>query len=244
MELSVIVPCFNEEANIAELVARVANVFEDPRLRDRGGAELVLVDDGSTDATWPAITSEQARRGFVVPLRHRRNAGLAAAWRSAVARSRGRLVCILDADLQYRPEEILTLYDALERSGADVAQGFRRRSDRERDTRYFVSRGLHHILDWLFAMRTADNKSGFILCRREVFASLLDYRENYAYWQIFVGVAAHANGYSSCHVETPFEPRRRGRSFLSDLPVVPMLRASVDIVRALREYRPRIARTP
>jgi phenylacetate-CoA ligase len=243
MELSVIVPCLNEEANVPELVKRVASVFEDRRLRERGGAELVLVDDGSTDATWAVIISQQAKHGFIVPVRHPRNAGLAASWRTAVARARGRLVCILDADLQYRPEDILSLYDALRRSGADLAQGWRSRTGGERGARYLVSRGLHHLLNRLFAMRTEDNKSGFVLCRREIFASLLDYRENYAYWQIFLGVAAHANGYSFCQVETVFEPRRRGRSFLGSLPLLVMLRASVDIVRAMREYRPRILQT-
>lgn len=242
MELSVITPCLNEEANIPELVSRIATVFEDRRFCERGGAELVLVDDGSTDATWSVIASEQAKYDFVVPLRHQRNAGLAEAWRTAVAQARGRLVCVLDADLQYRPEDILTLYDALERSQADIAQGWRSRRGRDRDARYFVSRGLHHLLDRLFAMQTEDNKSGFFLCPREVLASLLDYRGRYAYWQLFVGVAARANGYSFCHVEIPFEPRRRGQSFLSDLPVVATLRASVDIVRALREYRARIVR--
>lgn len=244
LELSVIVPCLNEEANIPELVTRMAGVFEDPRLRDRGGAELILVDDGSTDATWSVIAAEQTKYDFVVPIRHARNAGLAAAWRTAVARSRGRLVCVLDADLQYRPEDIASLYAALEHSSADIAQGWRSPTGRARDARYFVSRGLHHALDRLFAMRSKDNKSGFFLCRREVFANLLDYRQSYHYWQILVGVAAHAKGYSLCHVETLFEPRRRGRSFLSNLPVVAMMRASMDIVRAMREYRPRVARTP
>jgi phenylacetate-CoA ligase len=242
MELSVIVPCFNEEANVPELVTRVAHVFEDRRLRERGGSELLLVDDGSTDATWSQIIAQRPKHGFVVPIRHQRNAGLAAAWRTAVARARGRFVCILDADLQYRPEDILMLYDALQCSGSDLAQGCRSRNGRQRNARYFVSRGLHHLLDRLFAMRTEDNKSGFVMCRREVFASLLDYRESYTHWQIFVGVAAHANGYSLCHVETAFEPRRRGRSFLSDFPVLTILQASVDIARAMREYRPRIAR--
>jgi phenylacetate-CoA ligase len=238
MELSVLVPSLNEEENVPELVARVANVFEDHRLRKRGGAELVLVNDGSTDATWSIMTAQQATHAFVVPMRHRRNAGLAAAWRTAIARAQGRLVCIIDADLQYRPEDILALYEALERSGADLAQGFRAQANRERGTRYLLSRGLHHLLNYLFSMQVEDNKSGFLLCRREIFTHLLDYRGNYSYWQIFVGVAARAHGYSSCQVQTAFEPRLRCRSFLGALPVLVVLRASVDVVRAVREYGP------
>jgi phenylacetate-CoA ligase len=236
MELSVIVPCLNEEENISELVRRLARVFDDERLCERGGAEVVIVDDGSNDATWSEMVRMRSAHAFVVPVRHARNLGLAAAWRTGMDHARGRLICILDADLQYRPEDILTLYESLETSRADLAQGYRSPSGRVRDARYFVSRGLHHLLNGLFSMELEDNKSGFVLCPREVFADLLDYRSKYTYWQLFIGVASHAKGYTICQVETAFEPRRRGRSFLRDLPLMPMLRASADVARAIREY--------
>ena len=237
MDLSVIVPCLDEEENVLELVTRLARVFDDERLRERGGAEVVIVDDGSTDATWSEMMRMQSAHTFVVPVRHSRNLGLAAAWRTGLDHARGRLICILDADLQYRPEDFRTLFDSLEASRADLAQGYRSRSNRERDVRYFVSRALHHLLNGLFSMDIEDNKSGFVLCGRDVFSDLLDYRNKYTYWQLFIGVAAHAKGYSICQVETAFEPRRRGRSFLSDLPLMPMLWASADLVAAIREYR-------
>jgi phenylacetate-CoA ligase len=237
MDLSVIVPCLNEEENVEELVERLARVFENRRLRDRGGAELIIIDDGSTDSTWSEVLRLSSGHGFVVPVRHPQNLGLAAAWRTGVDVARGRLVCVIDADLQYRPEDILALYDSLESSRADLAQGYRSPSGRERDVRYFVSRGLHYLLNGLFSMELEDNKSGFFLCPRDVFVDLLAYQGNYTYWQLFVGVAAHTKGYAICEVETIFGPRRRGRSFLGKVPWVPMLRASADIARAVREYR-------
>ena len=241
MDLSVIVPCLDEEENVSEVVTRLARVFDDERLRARGGAELVIVDDGSSDATWSEMMRMQSTHAFVVPVRHPHNRGLAAAWRTGLDHARGRLICILDADLQYRPEDIRSLYDSLESSRADIVQGYRSPSRRERDVRYFVSRALHHVLNGLFAMDLEDNKSGFLLCPRDVFNDLLDYKSKYTYWQLFVGVAAHAKGYSICQIETAFEPRRHGRSFLSDLPLLPMLRASADLATAIREYgsRPR-----
>jgi phenylacetate-CoA ligase len=229
----------NEADNLPELVARLTDVFDAPRLRQRGGGELILVDDGSTDATWPTMNAAKASHSFVVPLRHESNAGLAAAWRTGILRARGRLVCVLDADLQYRPEDILALHEALERTGADIAQGWRSRWVGKRGARFYISRGLHHLLNGLFEMKLEDNKSGFLLCRREVFADLLDYRRNYTYWQLFVTVAAKAKGYTLCEVETVFDRRRRGRSFLSDVPVLTIARASIDVARALGEYGPR-----
>src|SRR5258708_6905629 len=138
MDLSVIAPCFNEEGNVSELVTRLARVFGDDRLCERGGAEVVIVDDGSTDATWSEVTRMGSVHAFVVPVRHARNLGLAAAWRTGLGHARGRLVCILDADLQYRPEDILALYESLETSRADLAQGYRSLRGREGHARIWT----------------------------------------------------------------------------------------------------------
>lgn len=237
MELSVIVPCWNEADNIDELVARVGRVLDGAWLS--GGGELVLVDDGSTDATWQAIGRAAASHLHVVGARHDGNRGLEAAWRTGLQRSRGRLVCLLDADLQYRPEEIPRLHAALVEGGraVDLVQGFRSPAGRARDARYLISRGLSALLNALFAMDLPDNKSGFLLCRREVLADLLAHRGRYRYFQILVMVAAKARGYSYRLVETPFDPRRAGRSFFGALPIGTSVRALGDIARALVEYR-------
>ena len=237
MELSVIVPCWNEADNVGELVARVGRVLDGAWPGDRG--ELILVDDGSTDGTWAAIEQASASRTFVVGARHDRNRGLEAAWRTGLARSRGRLVCLLDADLQYRPEEIPRLHAALVEGAApvDLVQGWRSPVGRARDSRWLISRALNVILNALFAMDLPDNKSGFLLCRREVLSDLLSHRGRYRYFQILVMVAAKARGHTYRLVETPFDPRRAGRSFFGALPIGTSLRALADIARALVEYR-------
>ena len=236
MELSVLVPCLNEADNLPELVARIAAVFRDsPAWAER--AELVLVDDGSTDETFALMEAARAASAFVVTARHAQNLGLPAAWRTALSRSRGRLVCILDADLQYRPEDLPRLHQTLIASGADVAQGTRAEVGRERGSRYLFSRGLNRLLNGLFSMDLADNKSGFLLCRREVLADILDYRGRYRYWQILIMVAAHCRGYRIVEVETPFLPRRAGKSFLSSVPLRVMAGCGADLVRGFLEYQ-------
>ena len=235
VELSVIVPCYNEAANVPALVERVGAVLRD--MVAPGRAEIVLVDDGSRDGTFEAIERARAQHDFVVGARHPRNRGLAAAWRTGLETSRGVDVCILDADLQYRPEELPRLFAARARSGADVAQGWRSQQGRKRDARYVVSRGLSGVLNTVFAMRLRDNKSGFVLCRREVLADLLDYRGRYTYWQILLLVAAHTKGYRICEVETPFDDRNAGQSFLPAVPVLAIARACADVGRAVVEYR-------
>ena len=236
LELSVIVPCLNEEANVEELVARVKEVFAVELLR-RGGAELILVDDGSTDATWEMLSKSSETENFVVARRHSKNLGITAAWRTGMTAARGRLVCVLDADMQYQPEDILKLHRALSSSSAEIAQGWRSQTGREKGARYWISRACNLMLNRAFAMSLRDNKSGFILCSREVFADLISYSGNYTYWQIFIMAAAQCKGYACAQVETRFLPRRAGKSFLSDVPVRVMLRACRDFCRAVVEYR-------
>lgn len=243
LELSVIVPCLNEEANIPELVARVGETFRVGEFDRLGGAELIVVDDGSRDRTWEVIQAERARHPHLVGVRHPENRGIAAAWKSGASAARGRLVCVIDADLQYQPEDILRLRRELEASNADIVQGWRSPVGRDKGPRYWYSRGFNVILNAAFGMNLKDNKSGFVLCAREVFIDLLSYRSNYAYWQSFIMVAAHAKGYTYKQIETLFENRRAGTSFLANTPVKPILRSFVDVGRALVEYRLRPTRS-
>ncbi|HEY7954173.1 MAG TPA: glycosyltransferase [Polyangia bacterium] len=233
MDLSVIVPCLNEESNVPELVNRIGEVFE------RGGlaGELILVDDGSRDRTWQAIGEAQASHPWLVGRRHSENRGIAAGWKTGVSVARGHLVAILDADLQYQPEDILRLKRELEISNVDIVQGWRSPVGRDKGPRYYYSRGLNALLNSAFGMSLQDNKSGFILTARETFEDLLSYRGSYHYWQSFIMVAAHAKGYTYKQIETLFEPRRAGKSFLEDMPVKAVARTFADIGKAFFEYR-------
>jgi phenylacetate-CoA ligase len=234
MELSVVVPCFNEEFNVTELARRVLNVFA------VGGfaGELVLVDDGSSDGTRAAIEGLAARYpGEVIAKVHPQNQGIVAAWRTGTAAARGRLVAIIDADLQYQPEDILRLRRELIDHSVDVVQGWRSATGREKDSRYYLSIGLNKILNTTFGMALKDNKSGFLICAKEVMEDLLTYDGNYYYWQSFIMVAAHAKGYAYKEIETLFEPRRQGESFLQKTAYKAVARSFVDIPRAAWEYR-------
>ncbi len=233
IELSVVVPCLNEEANLPELVQRIGAVFANGGIT----GELVLVDDGSTDGTWDVIEAEKARHPFLVGRRHPQNRGIAAAWKSGVSVARGRLVSILDADLQYQPEDLLRLRRELTASGVDIVQGWRSPVGRAKDPRYYYSRVLNTLLNKTFGMSLADNKSGFLVCERAILEDLLTYRGNYAYWQSFIMVAAHAKGYTYKQVETLFEPRRAGQSFLANAPIKVVAKSFIDIARAVAEYR-------
>jgi phenylacetate-CoA ligase len=234
LDLSVVVPCYNEELNIPELVERTLRTFDVGKIR----GELVLVDDGSRDKTAEVIRAHAALfPGRVVGVFHDKNRGLAAAWRSGVEAARGLKVSVIDADLQYQPEDILRLYRTLMESSVDIVQGWRSSVGRLRDGRYVLSRGLNTILNRTFGMNLKDNKSGFICCAKEVMQDLLRYKGRYAYWQSFIMVAAHARGYSYREIETLFTERKQGTSFLDGHAYRASAKNLLDVGSAFWEYR-------
>lgn len=119
-DISIVVPLYNEEGNVPRLQAEI---------QDAVGAlshELILVDDGSTDGTVRAVAHGLGVR----LLRFRKNAGQSAAMLAGMRAARGRVVVLLDGDLQNDPGDIPRLLEALE-AGADLVCGYRAR---RRDT--------------------------------------------------------------------------------------------------------------
>jgi len=232
-ELSVTAPCYNEEGNLRELVNRLQNAFYTKNI----AGEIVLVDDGSTDNTGALLDKLSQEHPNVVAVHHGRNLGMVAGWRSGLQAAHGDLVCLIDADLQNLPEDVCRLYRELRLSGADVVQGYRSSVGRIRDSRYLLSKTLNVILNMCFGMRLRDNKSGFIICRQDVLADILRHRFRYNYYQSLIMVAAKSKGYTIREIETLFESRLVGKSFIPRFPVALIYGVLVDIVKAIFEYR-------
>jgi phenylacetate-CoA ligase len=232
-DLTVVAPCFNEARNLTELVLRLNRIFEKKRVK----GEIVLVNDGSRDETGSVVDGLAARYPNVIAVHHAQNQGIEAGWRSGVERARGECVCFIDADLQYLPEDVWRLYREIQLTHADLVQGHRSTIGRLRDSRYLLSRGLNVLLNVLFGMSARDNKSGFVVGLRETLTDVLSHRFRYHYYQTFITVAAHAKGYSIREVETIFESRLLGRSFMPRLPVRVVVGALLDLVKGFVEFR-------
>jgi phenylacetate-CoA ligase len=229
----------NEEANLPLLAERLFAAVKEAGI----ATELVVVDDGSTDGT--PLVAEQLEREYgdaVRLVRHERNRGIAASWRSGVDAARGTYVCLIDGDLQNPPEEVVTLYLRLLESAADLAQGTRSSIGRLRDSRLFFSRVLNGLLNLVFGMRAKDNKSGFVLGPKPVIDDIITHERKYRHFQTFVTVAAHAKGYSILEVETLFESRFAGESFLGNGSMKVSLEALLDFVPSIDEFRFRARR--
>ena len=232
--VSVVCPCLNEEANLPLLAERLFAAVKEAGI----STELVVVDDGSTDGTARVAEELQLEYGDAVRcVRHGRNRGIPASWRSGVDAARGTYVCLIDGDLQNPPEEVVTLYLRLLESAADLAQGTRSSIGRLRDSRLLLSRVLNGLLNLVFGMRAKDSKSGFVLGPKSVIDDVITHERKYRHFQTFISVAAHAKGYSILEVETLFESRYAGESFLGTRSLRISLEALLDFLPSIAEFR-------
>jgi phenylacetate-CoA ligase len=238
-ELSLIVPCYNEEGNLRELVARLAVVFKIFGLR----AEIVLVDDRSADGTRALIQQLAAEHPFVTGVYHERNQGIVGGWRSGLAAAHAPVVAIMDADLQYAPEDLPRLYQIWKREGVDIVQGWRIAHNFKATYRYVLSLLYSFLLNRLFGTRLHDIKSGFLCTRREVLDDILKTRYQYRFFQHFIVVNAVSKGYSLRQEPVLFWNRHAGVSFITS-PLRFGLRSLVDLPNAFREFRLENRRRP
>ena len=233
LELSLIAPCLNEQENVRILAERFLSAAESHSLQ----VEVVFVDDGSTDFTWERLEElQQEHPGKIELVRHSSNRGIPQGWISGVEASAGRLVCLIDSDLQNPPESVFDLYSAFQNDAPDFVRGVRCPVRQQPRVRVLMSRTLNIVLNFVFGMASADNKSGFLLGRREAMLDIVRHKGHYTHFQTFIGVAAHSKGYRTIEIDTPFEDRRNGISFLSGNSLRVVRQVFGDIPEAQWEY--------
>jgi glycosyltransferase involved in cell wall biosynthesis len=164
--VSFIVPAYNEAASLEDVLQRVYAL----PLR----AEVIAVDDGSTDST-PEILERYARSEGLVPLRHERNRGKGAAVRTGLARSTGDVVLIQDADMEYDPGEVPELIRPIVEGYADVVYGSRLTGGRPQRAYMFWhlvgNRMLALLTNLLWNTTLSDMETGFKAFRGEIVRS-------------------------------------------------------------------------
>ncbi|MBR0053697.1 MAG: glycosyltransferase family 2 protein [Bacteroidales bacterium] len=123
MDLSVIIPLYNEEESLPELTAWIERVTAEQTL----SYEIIMVDDGSTDRSWKVIEELHSKNPNIKGIKFRRNYGKSAALNTAFAACQGNAVITMDADLQDSPDEIPELYRMIVNEGYDVVSGWKQK---------------------------------------------------------------------------------------------------------------------
>lgn len=124
MDISVIVPLFNEEESLPELYAWIKRVMEEHKF----SYEVIFVNDGSTDGSWNVIEKLQREsEGRVKGIKFRRNYGKSPALFCGFKKAEGNVVITMDADLQDSPDEIPELYRMITEDGYDLVSGYKQK---------------------------------------------------------------------------------------------------------------------
>ncbi|OCX52575.1 glycosyl transferase family 2 [Mucilaginibacter sp. PPCGB 2223] len=121
MDISVVVPLYNEVESLPELTSWIAKVMSDNRF----SYEIILVDDGSNDGSWQMIQKLSEGNAHIKGIRFRRNYGKSAALNTGFARAEGNVVITMDADLQDSPDEIPELYRRITEEQYDLISGWK-----------------------------------------------------------------------------------------------------------------------
>jgi glycosyltransferase involved in cell wall biosynthesis len=123
MQISVVIPLFNEEESLPELVAWIARVMA----QNQFTYEIIMVDDGSKDKSWPVIEKLAAENPHVKGVKFRINYGKSAALNTGFGIAQGDVVITMDADLQDSPDEIPALYQMITSEGWDIVSGWKQK---------------------------------------------------------------------------------------------------------------------
>ncbi len=199
VDVSVLIPAKDEAENLPLLLQLCADAF-------RGRAEsyeVIVVDDGSTDATGKVLGELSAKYSFLRTVRHRTQRGIADALRSGYLAASSDVLVFFPADLQFKPEDIPRLVAPILAGESDMVTGFKQ-GDYEKA---FVSRIYNGLSRLLFhiPVRDLNNVKAY---RREVMADQ-PVRPD---WHRYMIVLAAAQGYSVTEIPVPLYPRNAGKS--------------------------------
>jgi hypothetical protein len=201
VDLSVVVPLYNEEPNVGPL----AEWTLESLVEYRGRFELILVDSGSVDGTWKEIC-KAVQYPAVRGLRLAQNLGQTAAMTAGFDSAVGETVVSLDGDLQNDPGDILALLDKLN-EGYDLVCGWRRRRQ-DSIVRVFPSWCANRIIGWITGVHIKDNGCSLKAYRLELLKRLALYSDQHR----FIAALAAGSGARIAQLPVRHHPRRYGKS--------------------------------
>jgi len=203
MDLSIVVPLFNEENCIAPLFHRLSAW----RAAEPLSTEIILVDDGSSDGTFREAAALARNHTFVRVIKLRRNFGQAAAMSAGIDAARGDIVVTMDGDLQNDPDDIPALVAAVN-NGYDLAVGWRHDRHDSYFTRVLPSVLANLLIAKVTGIAIKDNGCTLKAYRAEVIKGLPLYPGMHR----FIPALASLVGASVTQVKVRHHPRRHGES--------------------------------
>ena len=176
MDLSVVVPVFNEEESLPELTAWIEKVCSDSKT----SFEIIFIDDGSNDSSWKIIEDLGREKSFVRGLRFRRNYGKAAALHTGFHEASGDVVITMDSDLQDSPDEIPELVRMIREDGYDLVSGWKKKRY-DPFIKRITSKFYNRTARWSSGIKLHDFNCGLKAYKNEVVKSIEVFGEMHRY---------------------------------------------------------------
>ncbi len=176
MDISVVIPLFNEEESLPELEAWIRRVMEANGFR----YEIIMVDDGSSDRSWQVVAGLSQENPCVKGIKFRRNYGKSAALHVGFEAAKGEVVITMDADLQDSPDEIPELRRLIVEEGYDLVSGWKRKRH-DPLSKTIPSKFFNGVTRWISKIPLHDFNCGLKAYRINVVKSIEVYGEMHRY---------------------------------------------------------------
>ena len=177
MDITVIVPLYNETESLPELAAWIKRVMDE----NGYSYEILMVDDGSTDGSWDTVLSLSKENPAIHGISFRRNYGKSAALYEGFAAAQGDVVITMDADLQDSPDEIPELYRMVTEDGYDVVSGWKQHRQDNKLTKNLPSKLYNWTARKVTGIKLHDMNCGLKAYKNEVVKSIEVYGEMHRY---------------------------------------------------------------
>ena len=177
LDLSIIIPSFNEKESLPELLTWIRQVME----RERLSYEAIIVDDGSDDGSWDCVKALSKKDPSVKGIRFRRNYGKSAALFCGFRKAAGDIVVTMDADLQDSPEEIPEMRRMILEEGYDLVSGWKQHRKDNKLTKNLPSKLYNATARMITGIKLHDMNCGLKAYRKDVVKNIEVYGEMHRY---------------------------------------------------------------
>lgn len=189
LDISIVVPLYNEEESLPELMAWIKKVMDENKF----SYEVVMIDDGSKDNSWKVVEELQTANKALKGIKFRRNYGKSAALYCGFELAQGDVVVTMDADLQDSPDEIPELYRMIKEDGFDLVSGWKKKRFDPVFTKNIPSKLYNWTVRRMTGIKLHDMNCGLKAYRKNVVKSVEVYGDMHRYIPVLAKWAGYKN---------------------------------------------------
>ncbi len=186
MDISIVVPLFNEEESLPELMEWIHKVM----IEHKFSYEVIMVDDGSRDSSWQVVSRLKSKYSELKGIKFQRNYGKSAAMHVGFQEAQGDVVITMDADLQDNPEEVPALYKMIKDDGFDLVSGWKKKRH-DPFSKRFPSKIYNRLVRIVTGIKLHDFNCGLKAYRKDLVKSIEVYGDMHRYMPVLAKSAGY-----------------------------------------------------